>query len=964
MSGSTVGAIVGGTVGFLIGGPAGARWGWMIGSTLGGIVDPAKIKGPRLGDGQSVTSQEGIPIPFGFGTFPVGGNVIWADELVEHKHKEGGKGGPQTTTYTYTRSYAVGICEGEITAIAKVWRNGKLVYDITPTSTILGQNAKFLESHTFYTGSETQLVDPTIEASVGVGNSPPMRGLAYMVAENEDLTDSGGAIAQWRFVVQMCGTVTAPEVVRFVASGNAGQVVTTGDAVTWTPRTTGLGGATLRFTASNGAEIAASSASGDLYYSADYGFSWATFDSTARDVTGMTCEHGVYVAVTDEAFVLRSTDGKNWTEHALGFVVDGASKIASGNGAFVLCAGQTGLSGGKTYRSTDGINFSLVDNFTALNICFNGTHFMMAGNMGTSYTSTNGSAWAFGSSPGGINYSFVSVCGQDGYFLAGANGGYGIFRSTDLGASWTSVGTVGNSTSACSGVGIDLFNNSGNVTASYDGGLSFTATAIISHSVDTVAIVPSANWYAVPDAPGVYSDEDGNVVTDLIEGGEEVSSCGAYLDNIVADLCERAGIEASEYDVTDLAGTFVKGYGCATEASAQGFIEPLTQAFFFDRGEWDKKVRFIMRGGASVAALDPDDLVAMDGPAIVQTRVQEVELLRKVNVMTVDPEAEFNMTKQSWERRVGTIQALGESTVEIPIITDRDTAAQIAEKRGKVAWAETDKFAYALTLAHSALTPTDVVTLTDKAGVAHRQRLQAENEQGGVIQIEEAMKDRASTYVSTAVGVENPNLPIGSDGQLIGATLFSAMALPMLRSQDDTPGLYVGLAGMLDGWAGAQLLMSTDGGLSYTAVLTVTVPTIMGELTSDEDSNGEPLQVRVFGGTLESKTTAQVDVGANWSAIETAGVAEIVAYETATPTGDVTYDLTDVTRALDDTVYASHSAGDPFMDLSTAYYLPISAEPGTLYFKAVGLGVSADAVDPVAVTWAGVEYVEDGGEIT
>ena len=83
-----------------------------------------------------------------------------------------------------------------------------MVYDISPTSTTQGQNAKFIAKCTIYTGSETQLVSPVIEAVVGVGNTAPYRGLAYIVMENDDLTDTQGAIAQYEFVVQKCGTLT------------------------------------------------------------------------------------------------------------------------------------------------------------------------------------------------------------------------------------------------------------------------------------------------------------------------------------------------------------------------------------------------------------------------------------------------------------------------------------------------------------------------------------------------------------------------------------------------------------------------------------------------------------------------------------------------------------------------------------------------------------------------------------
>src|SRR5690606_40350952 len=109
MSGSTSGGNAGGIIGFFVGGPAGAQWGFMIGSAVGAIVDPEKIEGPRLKDASNQTANDGIPRTYGYGRFPSTGNVIWRDIVKEVKNTESGKGGPEVTTYTYTRSYAIEI---------------------------------------------------------------------------------------------------------------------------------------------------------------------------------------------------------------------------------------------------------------------------------------------------------------------------------------------------------------------------------------------------------------------------------------------------------------------------------------------------------------------------------------------------------------------------------------------------------------------------------------------------------------------------------------------------------------------------------------------------------------------------------------------------------------------------------------------------------------------------------------
>lgn len=215
--GGVVGGIVGGVIGYFAGNPVqGAQWGYAIGSAVGGYVDPTRTYGPRLEDASAQTSTVGGPIPFGYGTFTVAGNIIWADALVEHKKTERvGKGGSEKqTTYTYTRSYAIGVCEGPITNFVWIKKNGKLVYSANPAalgaamgwtgsmvSDLSAASSEFRGMATLYYGTADQMPDSTIEAVVGVGNVSPFRDLAYIVLENEDLTDMQGAVSQYEFCV-------------------------------------------------------------------------------------------------------------------------------------------------------------------------------------------------------------------------------------------------------------------------------------------------------------------------------------------------------------------------------------------------------------------------------------------------------------------------------------------------------------------------------------------------------------------------------------------------------------------------------------------------------------------------------------------------------------------------------------------------------------------------------------------
>lgn len=211
MSGSTVGGIVGGAIGFVVGGPVGAQVGFTIGSAVGAYVDPVQVRGPRLTDSMAQTSTVGGVIPFGYGRYVTGGNIVWRDRLIEHvKRQRQGKGpSSKTTTYTYTRSYAVGVCQGEIYGFLWIKRNGKKVYTSDPAATAeeKAYSSKWLQKVTLYRGGESQMPDSTIVAVEGAGNVSPFRGLAYIVVENDDLTDLSGAIPQYEF----CVIATPPE---------------------------------------------------------------------------------------------------------------------------------------------------------------------------------------------------------------------------------------------------------------------------------------------------------------------------------------------------------------------------------------------------------------------------------------------------------------------------------------------------------------------------------------------------------------------------------------------------------------------------------------------------------------------------------------------------------------------------------------------------------------------------------
>ncbi|MFN3349055.1 glycoside hydrolase/phage tail family protein [Pseudorhodoplanes sp.] len=153
---------------------------------------PMKQEGPRLDNLQIQASTEGAAIPEIAGRVRLAGQIIWATKFKEVAKTEtggGGKGGGPTvttTTYTYYANFAVGLCEGVIDRIGRIWADGKPLDMSGVTMRV-------------YRGTADQPPDPLIEGIEGTANAPAYRGTAYVVFENLEITQFGNRLPQLSF---------------------------------------------------------------------------------------------------------------------------------------------------------------------------------------------------------------------------------------------------------------------------------------------------------------------------------------------------------------------------------------------------------------------------------------------------------------------------------------------------------------------------------------------------------------------------------------------------------------------------------------------------------------------------------------------------------------------------------------------------------------------------------------------
>ena len=185
------GAFLGGAlgpIGAALGSAAGAMAGYAIDRGL--IESTRRIEGPRLGSMRPFQAEEGLPLARIYGTARIGGNLIWATRFEEHgkTERQGSKGGPKVTTYSYSCNAAFALCEGEIAGIRRVWADGRELDLERITMRV-------------HKGGETQAPDPLIEAKQGGGNTPAYRGVAYVVFDRFPLGDYGNRIPQFQFEV-------------------------------------------------------------------------------------------------------------------------------------------------------------------------------------------------------------------------------------------------------------------------------------------------------------------------------------------------------------------------------------------------------------------------------------------------------------------------------------------------------------------------------------------------------------------------------------------------------------------------------------------------------------------------------------------------------------------------------------------------------------------------------------------
>lgn len=938
----------GGIIGGVLGGPIGASIGQLAGSLIGNLIDPPKIQGPRLGDTKLQRSSYGLMIPYAWGTGRIGTIVIDQTDLIEHEHKEGGKGGPEVTNYTYSASWCAALCARlpnrteAILGITHLFLDGRLIWT---------QESAEECPCTVYTGSETQEPDPTFEAIHGVGNVPAYRGAAYLVFTDFDLTDYGNRIPNVEAVIFTKGGEIPWRVSNFSAWG------TPLHSNFYHACATYQNGVITTVEMGNGAD--------DTFRIRQFHTDGTQIGSTIEQVCPLPGTTAVF-AVTNANIFMR-TDGSddhwfywNETTQAIeqGFTIAGGGSNPTTVGAPMLKIGDSIYSVGHS-----GFDWSL-SRWSAET----GAAGALVGSVAVR-TATSG-------------YNFAPSLGTSSednviYLLWEDSDGFRMRKvdATDLTTihSWEPSDLAG------------TYLEHQGITFHVEGGLICNGRNV-SSGVYEIRLVQIDGSYGLANVGGTIPTTGPTPTQSIwLGGGLLLDPNGVYsinppaepelLSDIVDDITSLTPVgSADTSELTDEVRWFLLG----SEMTARNAIEKLRPPFFFDAVEEDFGIVFRKRGDRTVYEIDDDDLVPFDdsGDLLRTIRKREQELPRTVTMTYIDVDMDWQTGAQSSPRQ--TTQSQYDVTLEIPVGFTAQEAAQKCWSIQCAEWNERESFQWQTTRKWAKLTPCTLVKVRGRVI-----RLQKTTEQPDGLIIYEGVLAAPSIYTQTAAGASSGgSVSQPEPASKIGTELV-LLDIPVLTLNDAPFGFYAAMGPAADGaWGGATLFKSLDGGVSYNAVASTSSAAVIGT-TADYPSPAysgalshylggdvveeDSIVVRLHDGdaALESITSTALTNGGNLCAVSRGGAGspnqiewEILQFRDATLLDASTYLLTGFKRGRFATSTADHETGDTFVLLPTLNVDAPEQELGVeLLYKAVTFGraLSTAAAIPFINTGIGSE---------
>jgi len=980
--GAGAGALIGGS--FL--GVSAAAWGWQAGVFAGNYFfgprpQDQHTEGPRASDTRIVSNAYGEMVPIVFGTYPVQGKAIWASAVREVPNtttqRVGGKGTRKqtvsNTTYSYFVDVAYLLCEGETGGLLSVKVNGVTKYDVSTgaSSQTLAASAILAAALRFYSGSETQEQDPLILAAEGL-ETPAYRGYSICVIEGWDITEYGGKL---------------PSHVEFLVSRTGSQgdldVVTVAD----------LG-------ATDSSSYVVLSLNGDIYAGADTSSRanrWNFYSGSkvgtyvpptfTYNPVGLTIEGYAVAAGFGGGLTVLRPDGTTQA-YTGGFAFMGqgsfsnfySSGLAAESSSVWWARGDSGSSNSFFRIAVNNTAFTLsATQLTgvfcsqmAKNACgIAGRVYMHAAVDGSSqkyvsYVDTGSSSLVQLVALTAISGILVSASGHIWVGPANSTAERKTIRKYDQDGTLLLTVDINNTEGLTSGwhpfedpagfiwaIGIE----SGSNKRAFQ--IHPTTGLIIARSEHHVGFMLG---FTEDGRSVIWDSSTGNVLLKEIERLGRVTGGSYPLDDAVGELLERVGFSSGDYNVSSLSSDDLLGYGIGRVNSLRSIIEPLLPAFRWDLIESDFLLKAVKRTGTVAVTIDEDDLgayeVGSEPPTkMISTRLVETDLPLEVFVQYQDADNDYEPGTEYDRRLIGA--SLEPMVMQVPMVMTKTGAKQLAETSLYDRWVSRMLHELTLPRKYGKIDPGDVIGVGD-----HTLMVREMKSSDGVLSLS-CVADRAAVYEPTGIGAGIPAAPTGVT--MIGPTLLRLLDIPLLRDVDDGIGFYAVASGYYNGWSGAEIWKSIDGGVTYLrtdSVITQAAPigsalTVLATWTGgnyfDTVNSFEVLMMNDE--ELNSSTDELVRAGANRAYC---GNGELIGFVDATFISARRYRVSRLLRGVQGTEQhmTTHTIGELFAVLSVDSAIRVSVPSSEIgasrLYKAVTFGQVVTEATPIAFTLSAV----------
>lgn len=378
-------------------------------------------------------------------------------------------------------------------------------------------------------------------------------------------------------------------------------------------------------------------------------------------------------------------------------------------------------------------------------------------------------------------------------------------------------------------------------------------------------------------------------------------------------------------------------------AASGGSVRAVLETLSGISGAWfaDDGGALVMTDGAGdVPVIEDIGTGAQSRPRRRQTVAAIDTVPRSISVQHYDPARDYQTGVQ---RALRPGAGDREDMLALPVAVDADTAKAAAAAALHRALAQRTRRTVTTTLAALSIAPGACVSLTGERGVWRVSDIAVEHHAVTLTLVPLAVPAAAGLPADSGRALPAPDI-------VVGRTVLVAAELP---GSDDgplaTPQLGIVAAGTGDGWRRAALMLSLDGGTSWTSAGATAAPGVVGHLatlpraaaaTLIDTASMVEVVLATAAMTLADATLAAMVDGANLAMMG----GELVQFGGAEPLGDGRWRLTRLLRGRRGTeaMIGTQAIGDAFAlvtaDTVATLDLPLAALGTTVQVMASGVG--------------------------